>query len=114
MSVTGSPRHTLQQYLYKTYRCYGGRNMKPEAGPRELRNNTADRLRRVEHGEEIVTTTRVRHVAAFVPIATDRRRWLPHVELARRLAMARANPGLRADLARIAGDTTDDLRPIVG
>jgi hypothetical protein len=28
------------------------------------------------------------------------------------LEVARADPGLRADLARLAGETTDDLGPV--
>jgi hypothetical protein len=41
-----------------------------------------------------------------------RRGWLPRGELIRRLAVARADPGLREDLARLAGETTDDLGPL--
>jgi len=87
--------------------------MRHEVASRELRNNTADLLRRIEHGEEIVITTRGKPVAALVPLPTERRRWLPRAELLLRLAVARADPGLRADLARLAGETTDDLGPLV-
>jgi prevent-host-death family protein len=86
--------------------------MKREVAARELRNNTADLLRRIEDGEEIVITTRGKPVAALVPLAEQRRRWLPGAELVRRLAVAQADPGLRADLARLAGETTDDLGPL--
>ncbi len=86
--------------------------MKHEVASRELRNNTADLLRRIEDGEEIVITTRGRPVAALVPLPTERRRWLPRAELVRRLAAAQADPGLRADLARLAGGTTDELGPL--
>ena len=86
--------------------------MKHEVASRELRNNTADLLRRIEEGEEIVITTRGKPVAALVPLTEERRRWLPRAELARRLAMAQADPALRADLARLAGETTDDLGPL--
>jgi len=86
--------------------------MKHEVASRELRNNTAELLRRVEEGGEVVITTRGRPVAALVPLATERRRWLPRAELARRLAVAQADPGLRADLARLAGETTDELGPL--
>jgi prevent-host-death family protein len=86
--------------------------MKTEVGSRELRNNTADLLRRVQAGDEIVITTRGKPVAALVPLAGERRRWLPRGELTRRLATAQADAGLRADLARLAGETTDDLAPI--
>lgn len=86
--------------------------MKAEIAARELRNSTADVLRRVEAGDEIVITTRGKPVAALVPLAQERRRWLPRAELVRRLAVAQADPGLRADLARLAGETTDDLGPL--
>jgi prevent-host-death family protein len=86
--------------------------MKHEVATRELRNHTADLLRRIEDGDEIVITTRGKPVAALVPLAERRRRWLPRAELGRRLAAAQADPGLRADLARLAGETTDDLGPL--
>jgi prevent-host-death family protein len=86
--------------------------MKAEVASRELRNNTADLLRRVEAGDEIVITARGKPVAALVPLASERRRWLPRTELVRRLATAQADAGLRTDLARLAGDTTDDLGPL--
>jgi hypothetical protein len=53
-----------------------------------------------------------RPVAQLVPLPRSRRRWLNRAELTRRLAVARADPGLRHDLARLAGETTDDLGPI--
>jgi prevent-host-death family protein len=86
--------------------------MASEVASRELRNNTADVLRRVQSGEEIVITTRGKPVASLVPVETTRRRWLPRAELVRRLAVAQADAGLRNDLAVLAGDTTDDLDPI--
>jgi prevent-host-death family protein len=86
--------------------------MASEVASRELRNNTADLLRRVQAGEEIVITTRGKPVASLVPVETTRRRWLPRAELVRRLAVVQADAGLRNDLAALAGDTTDDLDPI--
>lgn len=86
--------------------------MTSEIASRELRNNTADLLRRVQAGEEIVITTRGKPVASLVPVETTRRRWLPRAELVRRLAVVQADAGLRDDLAALAGDTTDDLDPI--
>jgi hypothetical protein len=41
-----------------------------------------------------------------------RRSWLPRGELIHRLIVARADPGLREDLARLVGETTDDLGPL--
>jgi len=86
--------------------------MKHEVASRELRNNTAALLRRVDDGERIVVTARGKPVAALVPLPAERRRWLPRAELVRRLAGAQADPGLRDDLARLAGETTDELGPL--
>ena len=83
-----------------------------EVASRELRNNTADLLRRVSAGEQIVVTTRGKPVASLVPFESPSRQWLPRAELLRRLRRAQADPGLRDDLARLAGDTTDDLGPV--
>ena len=81
-------------------------------GARDLRNNTADLLRRVDAGEEIVITRRGDPVASLVPFEQSRRRWLSRADLVRRLAASRADPGLREDLERLAGETTDDLGPL--
>lgn len=83
--------------------------MASEVPSRELRNNTAGLLRRVRSGEPLVITTRGKAVAALVPFEQPRRRWLPRGELERRLVSSQADPALREDLARLAGDTTDDL-----
>jgi prevent-host-death family protein len=79
---------------------------------RDLRNNTADLLRRVDAGEQIVITKRGDPVASLVPFQQPRRRWLPRTELVRRLAATQADASLRDDLSRLAGDTTDDLGPL--
>lgn len=86
--------------------------MEHEVASRELRNDTAGLLRRIEGGEEIVITSRGKPVAALVPLTAQRRRWLSGAELARRLTMAQADSGLRTDLAHLAGETTDDLGPL--
>lgn len=90
--------------------CYDRRMA--EVASRELRNDTAGVLRRVQTGEEIVITVNGKPVAQLVPLQRARRRWLPRTELTRRLRVAQADPGLRADLARLAGETTDQLGPI--
>lgn len=86
--------------------------MSVEVASRDLRNHSAQLIERVQAGEEIVITRRGKPVAALVPIGPRRRRWIPRAELVRRLEVAQADPGLRADLARLAGETTDDLGPI--
>lgn len=79
---------------------------------RELRNDTAGVLRRVRAGEDIVITVRGEPVAQLVPIRPTRRRRLDWEELVARLPLIQADPELRADLERLAGDTTEDLGPI--
>jgi prevent-host-death family protein len=79
---------------------------------RDLRNDTASVLRRVEAGEEIIITVNGKPVAQLVPLPSPRRRWVSRADLARRLRSSQADPGLRRDLARLAGETTDDLPPI--
>jgi prevent-host-death family protein len=79
---------------------------------RELRNDTAGVLRRVQAGENIVITVKGEPVAELVPIRPARRRWIGWDELVERLPSIQADPGLRADLQKLAGDTTDDLGPI--
>lgn len=79
---------------------------------RELRNDMAGVLRRVQAGEDVVITVNGRPVARLSAVRETRRRWLSRDELARRLRAAPADPGLRTDLARLAGERTDDLDPI--
>jgi luciferase family oxidoreductase group 1 len=43
------------------------------------------------------------------PVERGSRRWIPREELAQRLSRSQADPGLRDDLARLAGETTDEL-----
>ncbi len=83
-----------------------------EIASRELRNHTASVLQRVQQGEDVVITVRGRQVAQLIPLQRSRRRWLSRDELIDILSTAQADPGLRDDLARLAGDTTDDLGPI--
>jgi len=77
-----------------------------------LRNDTAGVLRRVEAGEDVTITVRGKPVADLIPHRRDEPRWIPRDELIELLETHSADPGLRDDLERIAGDTTDDLGPI--
>lgn len=90
--------------------CYG-RSM-TEIASRELRNDTAGLLRRVQAGEVVVITVHGAPVAELVPVKPKSRRWIARAELIKRLHQSQADPGLRGDLARLAGDTTEDLGPI--
>lgn len=84
--------------------------MEPVAS-RELRNHTAEVLRRVQSGEELAVTVRGETVAELKPPADRRPRFFTRGELAAVLE-APSDPGLRDDLAVLAGDTTDDLGPL--
>ncbi len=83
-----------------------------EIAARELRNHTADLLRRVEAGEQVTITSRGRPVAQLIPVRPARTRPIARAELVRRLGSAQADAGLRDELALLAGDTTDELGPI--
>lgn len=65
-------------------------------------------LRRVEGGESVVITVRGKPVADLVPHRADGPRWMPRDELVEFLKTHSADPGLRDDLERIAGETTDE------
>ena len=83
-----------------------------EIASRELRNDTAGVLRRVEAGETLTVTSNGRPVAQLVPMPRSRRAPMKRDELVRLVREAQADPGLRDDLRWLAGDTTDDLGPI--
>lgn len=83
-----------------------------EIAARELRNRTADVLRRVEAGEQVTITFRGRPVAELAPVHAVWRRPIAREELTRRLGRTQADSGLRDDLAVLSSDTTDDLGPI--
>jgi prevent-host-death family protein len=81
----------------------------PTVASRELRNDTAGVLRRVQAGEEVTITVNGRAVAMITAVQPRRRRWVSKAELATRLETSQADPGLRDDLAHLAGETTDEL-----
>lgn len=86
--------------------------MSEEVASRDLRNDTAGVLRRVRSGERVTVTVNGRPVAELIPVQRSRRSWIGRDDLVARLRSAQADPGLRADLDRLAGDTTDDLGPL--
>lgn len=57
-------------------------------------------------------TMRGRPVADLVPHRRDLPRWFSRDEVIAIAESSSADPGLRADLERLAGETTDDLGPI--
>jgi len=77
---------------------------------RDLRNHTNDVLRRVAAGEDVTITANGIPVATLSPVQLGTRRSMPRAEFLR--SVRQADPGLRADLARLAGEGTDDLGPI--
>jgi prevent-host-death family protein len=79
-----------------------------EVATRELRNDTAGVLRRVEAGETIVITVRGKPVADLVQHRPEGPRWLGPDEVVDLLSKYSADPGLRDDLNRLAGETTDE------
>lgn len=79
---------------------------------RELRNDTAGVLRRVQAGEELTITQNGRPIAEIIPLRRERRRWMSRNELIDLLEHGQADPGLRDDLARMGDETTDYPEPI--
>lgn len=79
---------------------------------RDLRNHTADVLRRVAEGETVTVTVRGQPVAQMVPLGDRRPRFFTRDELVNALESVQADPGLREDLKWISRDRTDDLDPL--
>jgi prevent-host-death family protein len=76
---------------------------------RDLRNRTAEVLRRVEAGEEIEVFKDNRPVAKLVPLSR-RRRWLPASEVIGELSrLGPDTTGLAAELREALTETTDDV-----
>ena len=76
---------------------------------RDLRNRTAEVLRRVEAGEEIEVLKDNRPVAKIVPLPR-RRQWLPASEVGRELArLGPDSTGQTDELRQVLTETTDDV-----
>jgi prevent-host-death family protein len=76
---------------------------------RDLRNHTAEVLRRVEAGEEIEVFKDNRPVAKIVPLSR-RRQWLPASEIGRELVrLGPDTSGLSEELRATLTETTDNL-----
>lgn len=86
--------------------------MNVEVASRELRNDTAGLLRKVEEGERIVITRRGKPVAELVPHRPATSRWFTPHEVMEVVERGSADPGLRHDLDRLVGETTDELEPL--
>ena len=79
---------------------------------RDLRNHTADVLRQVSGGTHVTITVNGLPVAEISPIRSARIQSLSRTDLIEIMAGKQTDPGLRADLAVLAGETTDDLDPL--
>jgi prevent-host-death family protein len=79
---------------------------------RDLRNHTAEVLRQVSEGAHVTVTVNGSAVAEIIPVRATRRASMSKRDLIVLLAHHQADPGLRDDLAALAGETTDDLDPI--
>ncbi len=76
---------------------------------RDLRNHTAEVLRRVEAGEEIEVLKDNRPVARIIPLSR-RPEWLPAAEISHELLrLGRDTTGLSEELQAALAETTDDI-----
>jgi prevent-host-death family protein len=80
--------------------------MSGDVSVRELRNHTAEVLRRVEAGERLRVTVDRRPVAELAPLPA-RAMWVPRERVMS--ALTQADAALRDELAEALPDTTDDL-----
>ena len=84
-----------------------------EVATRELRNDTAGVLRRVEAGESVVITVRGKAVADLVPHRSEAApRGLSPADVMEIRGIADGDPTWGADLAKLRDETTEDLGPI--
>lgn len=79
---------------------------------RDLRNHTAAVLRQVANGTPVTITVNGTPVAEIGPLRSARGQFLSRADLLQISTLRQADPGLGADLERLAGDTTDDLDPM--
>jgi prevent-host-death family protein len=85
--------------------CYG-LLVKGDVSVRELRNHTAEVLRRVEAGERLRVTVDRRPVAELAPLPS-RDVWVPRQRVVD--GLVQADPGLRDELGEALPDTVDEL-----
>ena len=85
--------------------CYSGQ-VSDDVSVRDLRNRTAEVLRRVEAGERLRVTVDRRPVAELAPLPA-RATWVPRQRVLD--ALAQADSGLRDELADALPDTVDEL-----
>jgi prevent-host-death family protein len=76
---------------------------------RDLRNHTAEVLRQVAAGTRVTVTVNGRPVAEVGPVRSSRKQFFAKNEVLDIVTRHQADAGLRDDLMRLAGDTTDEL-----
>ncbi|MCO5315324.1 MAG: type II toxin-antitoxin system prevent-host-death family antitoxin [Solirubrobacterales bacterium] len=81
-----------------------------EIGVRELRNRTADVVKRVRHGESVTLTVNRQPVADIVP-HVGRRQTISAAEVTAIRERHGADPDLFSTLDELAGATVDELWP---
>jgi prevent-host-death family protein len=79
---------------------------------RDLRNHTAEVLKRVAAGDRVTITVNGAPVAELGPVRASRRMSMNRQEQLAILTQAQADPALRQELATLVPETTDDLGPI--
>jgi prevent-host-death family protein len=85
--------------------CYG-RRVDRDVSVRELRNHTAEVLRRVEAGERLRVTVDRRPVAELAPLPA-RDTWVPRERVV--TALVQADAALRNELSSALPDTVDEV-----
>ena len=86
--------------------CYGPPVADGDVSVRELRNHTADVLRRVEAGERLRVTVDRRPVAELAPLPSPDI-WVPRQRALK--ALVQADAALRDEFADALPDTIDEL-----
>ncbi len=76
---------------------------------RDLRNNTATVLKRVQAGEEIVVTVRGNPVAQLISPRLSGKRPLTSSEFVEIIQKYQADSGLRKDLEYLENETSDEI-----
>ncbi len=86
--------------------CYARVVSDQQVSVRELRNHTAEVLRRVEAGQRLRVTVDRRAVAELVPLPS-RATWVARERAL--AALVQADAALRAELSEALADTVDQL-----
>ncbi len=86
--------------------CYARIVSDQQVSVRELRNHTAEVLRRVEAGQRLRVTVDRRAVAELVPLPS-RATWVARERAL--AALVQADAALRAELSEALADTVDQL-----